>query len=345
MKKLKKHIKAKRKKSLKKSDLAFTIDLLSSSMKSGLDVFSSFNSLKDSIPEPLAGEFQLMAQQLKIGMSRDEIFIHLANRLKVPAIHQMVQALLVGHNMGSNSTPLLDQIAQDIRLNRVSFKQDKSLFEMKTYKMPDSEPKNPAKRESEILKVDETFLHSHESLNFLKQAMLVGKNVLVFCHDPEIFSLFVEHFKGFMWIDLEKENIAQVLLSLSDRPSEQGKLLFIKATTIRSGGQRLKALLAFQEKMANAHSVKLLLDLLYLIPLQICVTTTKSQQSWISEISELRTILEDGFLLMEPLFITEVTGLNKDLQFVGYFKPTGFIPNLLEDIERNGGHVGREIFF
>jgi len=339
MKKTKKLIKGKKQISFKKSDLAFVIDLLSTSKKCGHDTLSAINSLKELIPEPLAGEFQLMAQEQKLGMPCDEILIHFANRLKVPAIHQVVQAELMAIISGASSSPLLDQIAQDVRHNRVSFKQDKSLFEMKAYKLEEQ-----IHRESEVLKIDEKFLNSHESFIFLKQAILVGKNVFVVCHDPDLVALLSEHFKEFKSIDLEKENVAEVLFGLSDNPSEKGKLLFIKAATIHNGFQRCKALLAFQERNANANSIKMILDLFYFIPIQVCITTNKSQQSWISEICELRAILEDGSLFIDPIFVTQITGVNKNLMHLGYFRPTGHIPNLIEDIERNGECVNRGIF-
>jgi hypothetical protein len=347
MKKTKKLIKAKKQISLKKSDLAFVIDLLSTSKKYGQDILSAINSLKEMIPEPLAGEFQMMAQEQKLGMPSDEILINFANRLKVPAIHQMVQAELMAIISGAPSSSLLDQIAQDIRQSIVSFKQDKSLFEMKAYKgetILDSQLEKQIHRESEVLKVDEKFLNSHGSFIFLKQAMLVGKNVLIVCHDPDLLALLVEHFKEFKSIDLEKENVAEVFLGLSDNPLEKGKLLFIKAATIHNGFQRCKAHLAFQERNANANSIKMILDLFYFIPLQICITTNKSQQSWISEICELRTILEDGFLFVEPIFVTQMTGFNKNMKHLGYFGPTGYIPKLIEDIERDGDCVTRGIF-
>ncbi len=347
MKKSKKPPKAIRKTGLKKTDLAFTIDLLSTSMKCGHDIFSSINSLKDSIPEPLGGEFKLIIQQQKIGMAGEDVLIQFANRLKVPAIHQMVQALLMGIISGGSSATLLDQIAQDVRSNQVSFKPDKNLFELKPYKsdvMEDHHSEAQPERVSEVLKIDEIFLNTHGSMSFLREALQVGKNVLVFCHDTDLSFLLRKHFHDFIWIDLESEQIAQVLLSLSDSPNEKGKLLCIKASTIRTGFQRLKARLAFQEKASNALSVKCLLDLLYLIPLQISFTTTQSQQSWISEICELRAILEDGSMFVEPIFVTEMTGVNKDHLYLGHFRPTGSIPNLLEEIERNGGQVSRAIF-
>ena len=347
MTKSKKTTKVKKLIPLKKLDLAFTINLLSTSIKSGHDYFSSINSLKDSIPAPLAEEFQQMIQEQKMGLPNDEILINFANRLKTPAIHQIVQALLMSFISGGDSTALLDQIAQDIRHDELSFKPDKTLFTLKSYKenfITDSEPASKSPRESEVLKVDENFLNSHGSFEFIKQSLLIGKNVLVVNHQADLNEILKKHFKQFTWIDLEEENVAQKLLSLSDSPSEKGKLLTIKASNLRAGFQRLKARLAFQERNANAVSVKLLVDLFYLIPLQICFSTTKSQQSWVSEISELRTILEDGFLFAEPIFKTEIIGLNQDLQYLGHLKPTGYIPNVLQEIEMNGGKLGREIF-
>ena len=288
MNKSKKTTKVKKQVPLKKLDLAFTINLLSTSIKSGQDLFSSINSLKDSIPAPLAGEFQQMVKEQKIGLPNDEILINFANRFKIPAIHQMVQALLMSYFSGGDSTALLDQIAQDIRHNELSFRPDKTLFRLKPYKenlIPGSEPVAPTARESEVLKIDKSFLNSHRSFDFIKQCLDIGKNVLVVSHQAELNEIIKKHYKEFTWIDLDEENVAQVLLNLSDGPSEKGKLLRIKASNLRTGFQRLKARLAFQESGANAISVKLLLDLFYLIPLQICFSTTKSQQSWVSEIS------------------------------------------------------------
>lgn len=347
MKKSKKAIKIIKGIALKKSDLAFVVDLLSISIKNGQHFISAINSLKDFISEPLAGEFQIIVQEHKLGLPVDEALINFANRLKIPAIHQLIQATLFSLNSGSNAPALLHQTAKDIRDDLISLKYDKSLFDLKAYHphpMSHTQTEKNAKMDNEILRVDKSYLRSHESISFFKHALLIGKNVLVVCHDSDLTSLVMEHFNEFKCIDMEKENVAQTLLDLSDSPGEKGKLLFIRASTIRNGFQRLKSILAMQERNSNASSVKILLDLFSLIHLQISFTTNKTKQSWISEVSELRMMLENGSLLLEPIFIAKITGINKDYKFLGYLRPTGYIPNIFEEIERNGDDINIGIF-
>ena len=334
--------------SFQKSDLAFSIDLLSTSMKGGYDLFSCINSLKDLINEPLAQEFKLIIQSRNIGLSDSEALMNFANRLKIPAIHQMVQAILTSMNTGGSACPLLDQIAQDIRKNELSIKIDKTLFVFKsidTQIQEEAEPVSESIPQSEILKIDEDFLRAQNSILFLREALSIGKNVLIVCHNEKIMSLLVESFIKFQIIDLEKETIAQALLTLSDNPGLKGKLLFIRASSVRAGFQRIKALLAHQENNMSATGLKFILDLFHFIPFQVSVSTSQSKQSWLSEFSELRTILEDGSLLTEQIFQTQITGMNKDHHFLGFIKPTGYIPAAVEDMERNGIEVRREMFF
>ena len=347
MKKSKTRLKKRSHPVLNKSELVLSIRLLSATLKNGHELLSGINYLKDTMSDPLSSEFKLITQQHLLGVDSVDLWVDFANRNKIPAIHQLVQVLLMGMHFGAPVSHLLDQLAQDILENKVSLKKDQklSILFSKTHDpSQDRAVGHVPAPESYRLSFDEDFLQSHDSIHFLKESLLVGKNVLIVCNDFNIRKMLTNHFRDFQSLDLEKEHIAQVLLGLSENPLEKGQLLFINGTNVRSGLQRAKALLAFQERSSNTTSLKLLLDLFHLIPHQISFTTNKVNQSWMSEFSELRTVSEEGSFFIEPIFETIVTGLNIKRQNLGHFRATGYIPSALSDIEMGGGEVSRSIF-
>jgi Flp pilus assembly protein TadB len=124
MKKSKTGLKKRSRPVFNKSELVLSIRLLAATLKNGHDLLSGINYLKDTMSDPLSSEYKLITQQHLLGVNSVDLWVDFANRNKIPAIHQLVQVLLMGMHFGAPVSHLLDQLAQDILENKISLKKD-----------------------------------------------------------------------------------------------------------------------------------------------------------------------------------------------------------------------------
>lgn len=91
------------------------LDVLAVTVSAGLGFRHALARVAESMPGPLAEEFQLALQQMELGSSRREAFEDLRARNSSEAIGQFVTALLQAEELGAPLSQALNEISVDMR--------------------------------------------------------------------------------------------------------------------------------------------------------------------------------------------------------------------------------------
>jgi len=91
------------------------LDVLAVTVSAGLGFRHALSRVSDSMPGPLAEEFQTALSQMELGASRREAFEDLRQRNSSEAVGQFVTALLQAEELGAPLSQALVEISTDMR--------------------------------------------------------------------------------------------------------------------------------------------------------------------------------------------------------------------------------------
>jgi tight adherence protein B len=95
--------------------LADALDLLSSSVKGGQSLNAAVQNVADEMPDPIADEFKIMADELTFGVTFEDALHHLITRVNTADVRFFASALLIQKETGGSLAEVLDGLQKTIR--------------------------------------------------------------------------------------------------------------------------------------------------------------------------------------------------------------------------------------
>lgn len=94
--------------------LADALRLIVSSLRSGYSMLQSLEVVASELPEPIAGEFARVVREVGLGLSQEQAFNNMLNRVASDDLDMMVTAVNVQREVGGNLAEILDTISATI---------------------------------------------------------------------------------------------------------------------------------------------------------------------------------------------------------------------------------------
>jgi len=95
--------------------LGDTISLLANSLRSGFSIVQSMETVANQLPEPMAGEFHRVTQEIGLGLHYEEALNNMLRRVPSDDLDLMVTAINIQGKVGGNLAEILDTIGHTIR--------------------------------------------------------------------------------------------------------------------------------------------------------------------------------------------------------------------------------------
>ncbi len=97
------------------SQLADTIAMLGSSLRSGYSLLQSMELVSREAPAPISTEFKRVVQEVGLGLTTEAALANLLRRVPSDDLDLMVTAINIQHEVGGNLAQILESIAHTIR--------------------------------------------------------------------------------------------------------------------------------------------------------------------------------------------------------------------------------------
>jgi tight adherence protein B len=91
------------------------LDLLSSSVKGGQSLNAAIQNVADEMPDPIADEFKILADELTFGVAFDDALHHLTTRVNTPDVRFFASALMIQKETGGSLAEVLDGLQKTVR--------------------------------------------------------------------------------------------------------------------------------------------------------------------------------------------------------------------------------------
>lgn len=91
------------------------IGIISNSLKAGYSFFQALSAVVEETKPPLSKEFKLMLKEMSFGLSVDQAFHNLLQRIYTEDLHLMTISVLIQRDVGGNLSEILENIASTIR--------------------------------------------------------------------------------------------------------------------------------------------------------------------------------------------------------------------------------------
>ncbi len=88
---------------------------MSNALRAGFSISQAFDSVVDQGEKPMSEEFQILQQQLRIGMSFENALESMADRVGSDDLTLVTSAILISRKTGGNVTEIFDKISETIR--------------------------------------------------------------------------------------------------------------------------------------------------------------------------------------------------------------------------------------
>ena len=88
---------------------------MSNALRAGFSINQAFDSVVEQGDKPIAEEFAIVQQQLKIGMSFEEALESMSERVGSDDLTLVITALVISRRTGGNVTEIFDRISETIR--------------------------------------------------------------------------------------------------------------------------------------------------------------------------------------------------------------------------------------
>ncbi|MGD2206147.1 MAG: type II secretion system F family protein [Anaerolineae bacterium] len=95
--------------------LGDTITLLSNSLRSGYTIVQSMDTVAEQLPDPIAGEFHRVTQEIALGLNYEEALRNMLRRVPSDDLDLMITAISIQGKVGGNLAEILDTIGHTIR--------------------------------------------------------------------------------------------------------------------------------------------------------------------------------------------------------------------------------------
>jgi tight adherence protein B len=92
-----------------------SIDLLGRAIRAGHPISSGLKMVSEEMPEPVAGEFRMMFEEQRFGISFADSLASFADRMPLVDVRIFVTAVLIQREVGGNLTEILDNLADIVR--------------------------------------------------------------------------------------------------------------------------------------------------------------------------------------------------------------------------------------
>lgn len=97
------------------AQLLDSISVISSSLKAGYSFFQALSAVVEETTPPLSKEFRIMLKEMSFGLSVDQAFKNLLQRIYTEDLHLLTTCVLIQRDIGGNLAELLDNIGETIR--------------------------------------------------------------------------------------------------------------------------------------------------------------------------------------------------------------------------------------
>ncbi len=91
------------------------LDLLSSSVKGGQSLNAAIQNVANEMPDPMADEFKILADELTFGVGFDDALRHLSARVNTPDVRFFASALMIQKETGGSLAEVLDGLQKTVR--------------------------------------------------------------------------------------------------------------------------------------------------------------------------------------------------------------------------------------
>lgn len=88
---------------------------MSNALRAGFSISQAFDSVVEQDMKPMSEEFQILQQQLRIGMSFEDALESMSQRVGSEDLTLVTTAILVSRKTGGNVTEIFDKISETIR--------------------------------------------------------------------------------------------------------------------------------------------------------------------------------------------------------------------------------------
>jgi tight adherence protein B len=95
--------------------LGDTITLLANSLRSGFSIVQSMETVAQQLPDPMAGEFRRVTQEIALGLHYEEALNNMMRRMPSDDLDLMITAINIQGKVGGNLAEILDTIGHTIR--------------------------------------------------------------------------------------------------------------------------------------------------------------------------------------------------------------------------------------
>lgn len=100
------------------AQLAGALDGMSNALKAGFSIQQAFDSVVEEGENPIAQEFAMFLQQLRVGMTFEDALADMDRRMGSDDLTLMIQSIEIARQTGGNLTEVFDRIAETIRERR-----------------------------------------------------------------------------------------------------------------------------------------------------------------------------------------------------------------------------------
>ncbi len=95
--------------------LGDTITLLANSLRSGYSIVQSMETVANQLPDPMAGEFHRVTQEIGLGLHYEQALNNMLRRIPSDDLDLMITAINIQGKVGGNLAEILDTIGHTIR--------------------------------------------------------------------------------------------------------------------------------------------------------------------------------------------------------------------------------------
>lgn len=91
------------------------LDLVRAALQAGHSLIAALKIVAEEFPDPIAAEFDTVAEEMKLGLPVREALLGLQDRVDDPNVPVLVVGVLVVQESGGNLTEVLDNVAHTVR--------------------------------------------------------------------------------------------------------------------------------------------------------------------------------------------------------------------------------------
>lgn len=95
--------------------LVEALGTMSNALRAGFSINQAFESVVENGDKPISQEFQVVLQQMRVGMSFEESLQSMENRVKSDDLTLVVTSMDIARKTGGNLTEIFDRISETIR--------------------------------------------------------------------------------------------------------------------------------------------------------------------------------------------------------------------------------------